>query len=288
MRHAVPIAASFVLAAVLVSPASARIWEKSWTVPERPTVHVHTNDARVHVVRGATGSVHTRIEYKVRVWGWHSEPKDPLLELKQQGNDISITARERGNVVVFGGISEEFRIEVTVPDDCDLDLHSGDGSIEVEPGSGALTARSGDGHITATGFHGSADLFTRDGGISAEDFDGSLSATTGDGSMRVSGRFDRLALHTGDGGVRATVQKGSKLEQPWELTTGDGSVALLIPRDLSARIDASTGDGSIHVDLPVDVSGGLSRHALRGELNGGRTPLTMRTRDGSITLGVSH
>ncbi len=288
MRTTVLFVAMLAVATTFASPAAARVWEKTWTVAARPTVNVRTNDARVHVLRGATGSVHTRIEYKVRVWGWHSEPRDPMIELQQQGDVISITARERGGVVVFGGMSEEFRVEVTVPEDCDLDLVTGDGSIEVEPGTGKLEARSGDGHITATGFRGTAQLGTRDGGISVGEFDGSLSASTGDGSMRVSGRFDRLALSSGDGSVRATVVKGSKLDQPWSLSSDDGSLTLQIPRDLKARLDAHTGDGSIHVDLPVDVSGGLSRHALRGELNGGGAPLTLRTRDGSISLGVSN
>lgn len=288
MRLATLVAATLAVAAFTASPASARIWEKTWTVSGRPTVHVVTNDARVHVIRGPERSVYTRIEYKVRVWGWHSEPKDPLIELQQKGDDITITARERGNVVVFGGVSEEFRLELTVPADCDLDLRSGDGSIEVEPGTGSLQARTGDGHITVTGFHGSAELSTGDGGVSAEDFDGSLVASSGDGSVRVSGRFDHLSLHTRDGGVKATARPGSKLERPWELSTGDGGVALLIPRDLKARLDATTDDGSLHVDLPVDVSGGLSKRSLRGELNGGTTPLVMRTRDGSISLGVSN
>lgn len=288
MRTNALFVAALAVVTTFASPATARVWEKTWTVAARPTVNVRTDDARVHVVRGATGSVHTRIEYKVRVWGWHSEPRDPLIELQQQGDVISITARERSGVVVFGGMSEEFRVEVTVPQDCDLDLLSGDGSIEVEPGAGKLEAHTGDGHITATGFRGTAELSTRDGGISVGEFDGSLSASTGDGSMQVSGRFDRLALRSGDGGVRATVLKGSKLERPWNLTSGDGSLTLHIPRDLQARLDAYTNDGSIHVDLPVDVSGGLSRRSLRGELNGGTTPLTLRSRDGSISLGVSN
>lgn len=291
MRLTTLAAALAVTAAVTAShagDASARVWEKTWTVGAKPVVHVNTNDGDVTVVRAGTGTVHTRVEYKVRVWGWHSEPREPLIELSQNGNDIKITGRERGSVVVFGGMTEEFTILVEVPESCDLELQTGDGDIEVRPGAGSLQARTGDGHITVAGHHGEAQLHTGDGGIDADDMDGSLSAITTDGRVRVSGRFDRLSLRTGDGSMTVSARRGSKLVEPWDVTSGDGSVTVRIPRDLAALVDASTRDGSLHVDLPVDVSGGMTHHTLRGELNGGKTPLRMRTGDGRLTLALSE
>jgi hypothetical protein len=291
MRLATLAAALAVTAALTTShagDASARVWEKTWTVGAKPVVHVNTNDGDVRIVRAGAGTVHTRIEYKVRVWGWHSEPREPLIELAQNGDDIKITGRERGSVVVFGGITEEFTILVEVPETCDLEIQTGDGSIDVRPGIGDVEARTSDGHITVTGLRGGVKLFTGDGGIDADDLDGSLSAITTDGRVRVSGRFDRLSLRTGDGSMNVSARRGSKLVEPWDVTSGDGSVTMRIPRDLAALVDASTRDGSLHVDLPVDVSGGMTHHTLRGELNGGKTPMRLRTGDGRLTLALSE
>jgi hypothetical protein len=88
--------------------------------------------------------------------------------------------------------------------------------------------------------------------------------------------------------VEATVARGSVLQQPWSLTTGDGGITLRIPRDLKALLDAAAEDGRLHVDLPITLSGDVSHHELRGELNGGTTPLRVRSGDGSITLALSE
>ena len=69
--------------------------------------------------------------------------------------------------------------------------------------------------------------------------------------------------------------------QPWHLQTGDGSVALALPRDLGAHVDARTGDGSVRSTIPL-MQHGSSR--AEGDINGGGPPIVVRTGDGSIHL----
>ena len=69
--------------------------------------------------------------------------------------------------------------------------------------------------------------------------------------------------------------------QAWRLQTGDGSVALGLPADLAAHIDASTRDGHVHSTLPL---AGLRSSRAEGDLNGGGPPIVVRTGDGSIQL----
>lgn len=282
-----PLFAGLFATALLAAPASARVWQKSWTTTGRPTIHVTTNDGRVMVHRGGAGTVSTRIEFKVKVWGWSSEPREPLIDLQQNGDVVTIVAKERGSVVVFGGISEDFTIDVTVPEDCDLDVSSGDGSIEVDSGKGRYNLTTSDGHITANGLRGEIRMVTQDGSISGEGLDGALEARTGDGHVEVNGRFDRLSVHSGDGRVEVTAIKGSRPVAPWSVTTTDGSLTMRIAQDLAVMLDASCGDGRLSVDLPVNVSGGLTRHTLRGQLNGGNQPLKLRTSDGNLTVALA-
>jgi hypothetical protein len=272
----------------LASPAAARTWKQDWPVGTHPRIHVDTNDAHVRVHAGAPGQVHAVVEYTVRVWGLHSDVREPQVRFERGADSVSISARSRSNLFVFGGLSEQFTIDVTLPPECDLRVRCGDGGVELEPVAGAIDVETGDGHIRAQGTRGRVRLWTGDGGIDADGVDGDLTAHTNDGHLRIRGRFDRLDLHTGDGGIEASALRGSALAGPWSVTSGDGRVLVRIPRNLAALLDASTGDGHLHVELPIALSGEVDHHALRGSLNGGTVPLRVRTADGSITLALSE
>ena len=102
--------------------------------------------------------------------------------------------------------------------------------------------------------------------------------------MNVRGRFDALDLRTGDGGIEAAAEPGSKVEAPWSLRSGDGSITLRLPEGLGAELDAHTGDGGIVLDKPVTVTGTISENTVRGKLGPGGLPLRIHTGDGSIRL----
>lgn len=270
------------------SPASARTWAQDWPVGAHPTLTVETTDAHVYVHRGGPGLVKAHVEYTVNVWGLHTEIRDPRIQLERRGDSLSVVARPRSSVAVFGGISEHFRVDVTVPPACDVQVRSGDGGVDVEPVEGRLDVQTGDGRITVHGAHGKVRLWTGDGGIDADGIDGSLVARTGDGHLHVSGRFDRMDVRSGDGRVEASILRGSQLAEPWEFSSGDGGITLRIPRNLQAVLDAEAHDGSVHVQLPIDNEGSSWHHHMRGQLNGGTLPLRVRTGDGSITLALSE
>jgi hypothetical protein len=72
----------------------------------------------------------------------------------------------------------------------------------------------------------------------------------------------------------------------WDISTGDGSVALYLPRDFAAEFDARTGDGRIKSDLAVAADGTPDdrNRTLTGRIGEGGRRLRVRTGDGSITL----
>lgn len=272
----------------LVSTASARTWSKDWAVGAHPRLAVEANDAHVYIHRGGAGRISAHIEYTVNVWGLHTEIKDPRIEFEGEGDSIHVLAKARTNIAVFGGMNERFRVDVTVPPQCNVEVRNGDGGVDLEPVSGRIDLRTGDGHITVHGARGDIRLWSGDGGIDADAIDGALDAHTSDGHIRVAGRFDRLALHTNDGRVEASIQRGSRLAEPWEATSGDGGITLRIPRNLAAVLDAVAHEGRIHVELPIAAHDDWDHHEVRGALNGGTQPLRIRTGDGSITLALSE
>jgi hypothetical protein len=80
----------------------------------------------------------------------------------------------------------------------------------------------------------------------------------------------------------------------WDITTGDGSVTLYLPRDFGADVDAHTGDGRIISDLgePLEKTDRSERterdrRTLRGPIGAGGQLLRVRTGDGAIRLKVN-
>jgi Putative adhesin len=96
-----------------------------------------------------------------------------------------------------------------------------------------------------------------------------------------------LTLHSGDGNIDAEAEAGSKNTTGWNLHTGDGNIALRLPSDFAADLDAETGDGRVNIDLPLMTNESAKERIVRGKINGGGSPLELRTGDGNIDLEKS-
>ena len=251
------------LVLLLISlPALADEWNKRFPIAGRAELHVQTNDGSVNV----RAWDRKEIEARVVADGWKITPSQVQVIDRQTGDRVELEVRVHHSVVFSFG-NRNIRVELQVPRDI------------------ASEIRTGDGRITVDGLHGETNLVTGDGRIEAQSLDGTLEARTGDGRVRVQGRFDALNVHTGDGSVEVEASQGSKMTSEWTVRTGDGHVTLRLPADFSAELDVRTGDGHIQSDLPVTSTGRLGGdHTLRGRLNAGGPPLTIRTNDGSITL----
>jgi DUF4097 and DUF4098 domain-containing protein YvlB len=278
MRRSVLMAAVIAAAALGALPARADQWSKVYKLTGRPDVRVDTNDAAIELTASDANEVSARVIYM----GYSAE--DIRVRDSQNGNRIEIEARLPSMHWSWGGSSRSVRIELTVPRNANLDLHSADGHIHASGVNGEIKIESGDGHLEASDLKGRIRLHTSDGHIEAYGLDGSVDASTQDGRVRIRGRFDDLRLQTGDGSVTAEVLPGSKMNGNWSIATSDGSISVRLPEGFAADIDAHTGDGSISCQLPMLVSGVLGRKDLRGKLGGGGPTLQIRTGDGSIRL----
>jgi len=96
-----------------------------------------------------------------------------------------------------------------------------------------------------------------------------------------------LTLHTSDGNIDAEAEAGSKSRSGWNLQTGDGNVALRLPSDFAADLDAETGDGRVNIDFPLTTNGSVKERTVRGKINGSGALLELRTGDGNIELQQS-
>lgn len=271
--------ATALAASLGASAAQAEEWTKSYTVSGKPRVQVDTNDGAVRVTTGDSNQVEFRV-----IYSGYTVDKNLTIDTSQNGDQVKLSARARNGMSWGWSVHRTLHIEVRMPRTGDLNVDTGDGSVESDSVSGNVDIHTGDGHIRIEGAKGNIRLRTGDGSIEAHDVDGRLEATSGDGHISVDGRFDGLNLKSGDGSVTARANPGSKLVDGWNVHTGDGSVSMSLPGDLQANIDASTNDGRISLGIPVTVEGSFSTSRISGKMNGGGAPLTIHTGDGSIHL----
>lgn len=286
MRATIPIV-PLLLLAVSAAPAGAESWKRSYDLGPRPTVVVRTDDAHVRVHSRPSGPVEFHVEYVFHKVGMvFRESKSADVRFEQQGDSVTLVAHEPRVLALVASIETRFVVDVTVPHGTTLDVLTGDGRIECDALDGVGTFETTDGSVKLTGCRGRTRVRTIDGAVDAFQQFGALDARTKDGRMRLDGVFDRLQVSSGDGRVEVVARPGSRLAEAWSLETGDGSLEVRIPRDLSAMLDARSRDGSLRVDLPIGAER-PRRGELVGRLNGGGPLLRMRTSEGRMVLALA-
>ncbi len=282
IRTSLPLLAGAVLLAGATATRADEV-AKMYTVSGHAKVRVQTDDGAVRVSTGDIKQVEIRV-----VYGGYKLDKDLRVTTAQNGDSVEVVAKTMGNWGFHWGANHtSLRVEVHMPKDADLEVTSGDGSVEVDSINGNLSVKTGDGHITVQGAKGDILLHTGDGSIEGRELDGKVDASSGDGHINIEGRFDALNIRTGDGSVTARARGGSNVLSEWNIKTGDGSVDLDLPGELKANLDASTHDGSISLGIPVTVEGTFSTSRVNGKMNGGGQTIVVRTGDGSIHLSKS-
>jgi hypothetical protein len=247
--------------------ARADEWSKTYTITGRPELRVETSDANIHVDTWDQKTIEARVtseHYKIGERGLK-------IEEHQSGDSVEIQIRfpHDVHIINFNFHGYEVNVEIHMPREGKVNLHTGDGAIRLANLKGEMDLQTGDGH---------QDI---------QSVDGMLRARAGDGHITANGRFDALDLTTGDGRIEARASAGSTVTSSWTLHTGDGGVDLELPGNFAADVDLHTGDGHIQADIPVAVEGRLGEKNIHGKINGGGNLITVHTGDGSIRLQKS-
>jgi DUF4097 and DUF4098 domain-containing protein YvlB len=265
--------------AVAAPQARADEWSKTYAISGRADLHVGTDDGDVSII----SADQKQIDAHVTTEGYKIAPSEVRIEESQSGDHVTINVKlPHFNWSFWGGRHHSLRLEVRVPRELDLDVHTGDGNVSAQALAGRIQIDTGDGNVNANVLKGDLKMHSGDGHITGSGLDGSLMVNTGDGHITVDGRFDALDLKTGDGNIEARAMNGSKVASSWRLHSGDGRINLSLPADFNADLDARTGDGHITLDVPISVSGSLSRSSIHGKLNGGGGAISITSGDGSI------
>ena len=249
---------------LLAISAIAEEWSKSYTVGAKPSLKVDTNDAAIEITRGPSSTVAARV----------STQNYPI-----GSGGLRITEHQDGDKV---------ELAVHIPNQSGFHISWHDRRVRIEiqvPAETALDLHSSDGHIHVDGTTAGARIDTSDGAIEVRNFSGNIRARTSDGHITVDGVVNDVYLSSGDGHIDFTARQGSTLDRSWLIHTSDGRIDVKLPESFSADLYAHTGDGRITMDFPITTSGAIERSRIRGKLNGGGQLLEISTGDGSIHLG---
>ena len=266
--------------------------EKRFSVDAAPDLRLTTFDGAIEV-RG-TDSSQVLVEIEKR--GPTREAVDELrVEATQEGRRIDVEVKRPSREgTVFGiNVSTSAKLIVSVPKHSAVVARTGDGAIRIEGVEGKLELRTGDGSIHVSEVKGELVLNTGDGSINVDHAEGRLTLETGDGGVNVEGNLSVVRMHTGDGSIVYRADSATRMEDNWDISTGDGSVSIYLPAGFNADLDAHTGDGRIRNELGIAADRNVERdrdsderdrRTLRGKIGEGGKRLRVQTGDGGITL----
>ena len=259
-------------------------WSRTYPVAGKPTLTFETSDAGVEF--HSCGDCH-EIRIHVEVVG--RKLSDYRLEEGQRGDEVHFLFKELPHVgahIVWR--REQTRVTVESPAQLTLQAKTSDGNVTLSGLQGDLSLTTGDGGVALDHVSGNLRIKSGDGHVRVTDADGAIDAHTSDGSLSVDGLFHALALHTSDGTLDLNLREGTKLTEASTIQSSDGSVTIRLPQSFAADLDVHTSDGRVDCALPLTMdhyqSGEAQGHGLHGKLNGGGTPLTIKTSDGNVKI----
>ncbi|MGE5358607.1 MAG: DUF4097 family beta strand repeat-containing protein [Bacteroidales bacterium] len=259
--------------------------KKDFQVSGTPDILLATFDGSIEVRAWDRPDVSVEIEKR----GPDKEATDAMrVTATQSGNRITIEVKNQDAHRAHIGFSvgRTAKLIASVPRQANVETRSGDGTISIERVTGRVTVDTGDGTVRLADLNGEVRVHTGDGTVSLERVDGRVDAETGDGSMHLDGKLQAVHLKTGDGTVRVRVADGSRMEDDWDVRTGDGSLGLELPERFDADLDAHTDGGHISVTNHT-VKGEVSKQTVRGQLGAGGRTLKLSTGDGPILISRS-
>lgn len=278
---------------------------QTFQVQEYARLIINNNAGAISIRRGEQHSI--QISPTARVSGpWVTSTGNVYINAEQQSDTVRASSViKRAPFLSFSRID----LEITVPQDCDVQVTNGSGKINVQEvrgemkirtGSGSIEAHTLEGQITlATGsgrvnlinLAGRADIVTGSGSVHAQQLRGETRLKTGSGSVYLEEVSGRMQLKTGSGRVQVL---HSNLTRDANFVTGSGSVEFSGTLDPFGTYRFKTGSGHIECTLDEQTafslkaktgSGGVHNEFGGNEVgNGPRARLELRTGSGAIRI----
>lgn len=223
-------------------------WTKTYPLAPGGEVRIVNTTGKVEIegVDGSTVEVHTvRIAKAATDEG--ARQLLPRISIKEdiKPDRVSIETERLAGIMIAAGFEVQYHVKA--------------------PKAAGVYARSTNGQVALSALSGSVTATTTNGGVKATDLRGGIDARSTNGGVTV----DLAALGT------------DKIR----LSTTNGAVTLLLPETAKADLTATWTNGGISLapGLKIEVSE-QSRRKFEGRMNGGGTPIELRTTNGGIRI----
>jgi hypothetical protein len=218
------------------------------------------------------------------------------LELMNVNGGIDVTAWDRDEIFVSA------RIRIKAPSKTEANDLFEKLEFEVDASADRVRIEADTPKIRQVGFHlgertsisidydvkvprqTSLKLNTTNGGIEARGARGTFDLQTVNGHVGLLSAGGEGILKTVNGGITCHLDEfpsGGELR----LRTTNGSVELRLPEGAGGGLEAKTMNGSVRVDFTLDGETTIKRRSVRGRLGEGGGSITLRTTNGSISVG---
>src|SRR5271169_560105 len=162
-------------------PAYCEQWSQTFAITGNAELRVETSDANIHL----------------RTWDQNSiQAQVTTARYKIGADGIQIFAHQTGDLV---------ELEVRFPDRLRVQgLSKGLGPVDIDvqmPREGHVNLHTGDGFITVNNLKGTLELQSADGRQDIDGVDGTLRTRGGNAHIHAAGRFDVLEISTGVGHI---------------------------------------------------------------------------------------
>jgi hypothetical protein len=261
--------------------------ERRFQINEHARLVIKNGLGRVAIRRGEVNAI--TVAATKRASGFGINPEQMQILYNQRGDTLGISTQVHWNILQFGLRSIHF--EITVPENCDIQLNNGSGRVFVEGTSGDIRLNTGSGGIEAHDLRGQVALKTGSGRIEISKLQGRIDVVTGSGRIESYGLQGQIALKTGSG--RIAIQH-SQLAGSSRVTTGSGGITFDGALDPQGETLMKTGSGGIVLRLPGNAafsldaktgSGGVANEFGTREVGSGpRARLKLRTGSGGIRI----
>ncbi len=126
---------------------------------------------------------------------------------------------------------------------------------------------------------------TVNGKVEADSLLSNVQAHTVNGSIRIftAGYAEATTVN---GSIKAALGTAD-WNEPLRFQTVNGSIALDLPPDTSADVEAETLNGEVSSDFPITVRGRVSARRIAGIIGSGGRRLNLKTVNGSIRLRIA-
>jgi ribosomal protein S11 len=222
-------------------------WTRTYPLAAGGQVRIGNTNGRVEIEGIDGNTVEIRAERVARgVTDTAAQELLPRIEIKEDIRPDRVSVETARMSGIMFGASFEVRYHVRAPKSAVIDASNTNGLVVVSDISGKVRAHTTNGGVTGKGLSGGVDAAATNGRVNVE------LAAVGP---------DRITLRTTNGGVSLTVPESAKADVSAACTNGGISV---------------TG-----VKLEISEQ---SRRRLEGKLNGGGTPIDLRTTNGGVRL----